>query len=65
MIWTDDPVKDAERYFNEQEEALEKLPRCSQCDCRIQDEYAYYINDEWVCERCMNEFRKDITEYTE
>lgn len=62
MMWTDDPVKDAERYYNEQEARIKKLPKCSECKCHIQDEYAYYINDEWICEGCMEENHKRDTE---
>lgn len=47
-------------HDREQEEALEKLPLCSVCEERIQDEYCYEINGEIICEHCMVEyFRKD------
>ena len=43
------------RHDTEQESALEKLPVCSECGEHIQDEHCFEINDEYICERCMNE----------
>lgn len=63
---TDDPVRDAERYIDEQEKALEKLPKCSCCKHHIQDDYLYEINDELICEECLEQnFRKRIEDYVE
>lgn len=60
-MWrTDDPVMDFARYDAEQTERMKKLPRCSECDEYIQDEYAYYINDEWICEECMRRYLKPV-----
>ena len=48
----------------EQEAQLDKLPKCSICDEPIQDDYYYEINDECICEECLNDnFRKDIEDY--
>ena len=48
----------------EQQEQLDKLPLCSICDERIQDDYYFEINDECICEDCLNDnFRKDIEEW--
>lgn len=45
----------------EQEAQLDKFPKCSICDEPIQDDYYYEINDECICEECLNDnFRKDI-----
>lgn len=63
FIRTDDPVSDADRYFAEQERELQKLPRCSECDEPIQDEFCYEINGELICERCMNEYKKPVENY--
>lgn len=61
MIYTDDPIADAENYADEHEEALEKMPVCESCGEHIQDEYAYYINDEWICEECLkSEYRREV-----
>lgn len=50
------------RHDAEKEAELEKLPECSECGEKIQDEYAYYINGEWICERCMKDYRKEVQE---
>lgn len=61
MFYTDDPIADYERYSAQQEAELDRLPRCSECDQPIQEEYAYYINGEWICESCMNSYyRKEV-----
>ena len=63
---TDDPVKDAERYYGEQDDALEKLPKCSYCGHHIQDDRYFEINGEAFCEECMWEnFSKKIEDYME
>ena len=50
-MWTDDPVKDAERYFAEQEEKAKGFPLCSVCKEVIYDEkeYMFYSSycDHW------------------
>lgn len=60
MWFSDDPVMDAERYAAEQEDQLSECPICSECDEYITDESAFYINDEWICESCMEKHRKDV-----
>ena len=61
-MWTDDPIADADRYTAKQEEALKKLPECGWCDNPIQDEHCYLINDEAVCQDCLDMFFKVRTE---
>ena len=61
---TDDPVADFERYDAEQQKELEKCPKCSECSEYIQDEHYYEINDEVVCEECLNQnYRKNVEDY--
>ncbi len=63
---TDDPEKDFDRYDAEQTAKMDKLPRCSYCLEHIQDDYLYEINDEVVCESCLNDnFRKSVEYYVE
>lgn len=63
-MWTDDPIADAARYIAKQEEALEKLPKCSCCNNPIQDDYCYEINDELICQECLDLFhRKPVEDY--
>lgn len=59
-MWTDDPIADFERYDREQQEYMQKLPRCSECDNHIQDDIAYYINDEWICFKCMEQYCRTV-----
>ena len=61
MCWTDDPLADFRRHDAQQEAKLERLPRCSECGEPIQDDYAYCINDEWICERCLDaNYRREV-----
>ena len=61
MCWTDDPIADFERYDAAQEAKLERLPVCEECGEPIQDDYAYYINDIWICESCMKaNYRREV-----
>ena len=47
----------------EQEQSLSKRPVCSECDNHIQDEQAFYINGEWICEKCMDTYRKWVDDF--
>ena len=61
MPHSDDPVLDFARYDAEQMREIEKLPICEYCNQHIQDDFAFLINDEIICERCLiDNFRKDI-----
>lgn len=53
MYFTDDPLRDFERYDAEQQDMLDKLPKCSECDESIQDTQCYEINGEYICDDCM------------
>ena len=49
-----------------QQNALDKLPRCSECDEPIQDDFCYEINDELICDKCMRDnHRKAVEDYAE
>lgn len=64
--WTDDPVRDAECYAAEQDRALERCPKCTICGDPIQDEHLYLINDEFVCQACLDrDFKKSTEDYEE
>lgn len=60
MLFTNDPIADYERYSSKQEKELEKLPRCSQCHEPIQQDDAVYINDEYICDKCLEDLRVDL-----
>ncbi len=53
ICWTDDPVRDAENYWAEKYEELEKLPECGMCGEHIQEEHCYEIDDKLICEDCL------------
>ena len=66
MYWADDPLEDFHRWDREQERYLARLPKCRNCRDPIQDEYCYEVDDEYVCEECieadeMEEARKVFT----
>lgn len=66
MYYTDDPIADYNRYSSDQEEALAKLPRCSECDEHIQSDECYEFNDELICPECLvNNHRKWVEDYCE
>ena len=46
----------------EQEIKLEQLPRCSECGKPIQDDFCYEINDEYICEKCLTDNHRKLTE---
>lgn len=60
MYYSNDPLADFDRWDTEQNKHLAQLPVCADCDEPIQDESAYYINGEWICESCMDAYRRDV-----
>ena len=60
IFYSDDPLADFERSEREHEKWVKTLPVCADCDEPIQDESAYYINGEWICERCMGAYRQVV-----
>ena len=64
MFFTDDPIRDYDRYQEEQDKQLQKLPRCSECDNPIQTEECYEFNDELICPECLKDnHRKPVEDY--
>jgi formylmethanofuran dehydrogenase subunit E len=45
-----------------QEKRLAELPECCECGERIQDEYCFEINGEYICEQCLNDNHRKYTE---
>ena len=59
MIYTDDPVRDAERHAEEQDRQLDRYPKCAHCGEPIQDERLFDINGELYHVECAeDEFKK-------
>lgn len=60
MSYTNDPIADFDAWDAEQNKRLEQLPECADCGEPIQDEYAFYIDGEWICESCMDSYRREV-----
>lgn len=65
MFYTDDPVADFHSHDAEQERKLDKLPECYECGNKIQSEYCYEINGEYICEECLKENHRKLTDDVE
>ena len=66
MMWTDDPVFDAERYMAEQEAELDKLPVCVECERHITTDECYELDNGLVCPDCLNDNHKRwVEDYVE
>lgn len=66
FFYSDDPVRDAERYAAEQDRQLDRLPECSECGHPIQSQHYFLINDEIICTNCLiQNYRKDTEDYIE
>lgn len=53
-FYSDDPVRDFDRYDMAQAQLEAKLPQCERCGHPIHDTY-YEINNEILCEKCMHD----------
>ena len=58
-----DPLEDFDRYDIEKERRLARMPVCSECGHRIQDETAIFRDSVWTCEKCINEYRVIVEDY--
>lgn len=57
---TDDPLADFDRHDMEEQEWLDKLPKCADCGEPIRDDHYYLINDEPICPDCLDAgYRKE------
>lgn len=53
-----------EAHDDEKEMELQKLPVCCYCEERIQQDTFFLINDEIICEDCMDSyFRKAVDDF--
>lgn len=53
--YTDNPSADWDSHCDEQEAYLERMPRCSRCHERIEDEKCYEFNGTLLCRDCVLE----------
>lgn len=58
MCFIDNPLDSYEEETIDAEELFAMLPRCSECEKPIQDEFCFVINGEAVCEPCMDQYRQ-------
>lgn len=50
----------------EQSKRAAMYPVCEYCSRAIQDDYFFVINDESICEECLNQhFRRNTDDYIE
>ena len=49
-------------YDREQQAGLDKLPKCAYCGEPSQDDYCWEIDDEIICEDCLNDHYRRYTE---
>lgn len=45
------------QYQDERNRQLAGRQVCSECDEPITDEYCYYINGEYICSDCMEQYK--------
>lgn len=65
-MFTDDPIRDYDRYCEDLEREMEKYPECACCGKRIIDDFLFYIEGETYCEDCMlDEYRRPIDDFIE
>lgn len=60
MFYTDNPARDFAAWDADQQRKLDRLPECADCGNPIQDETAFYIDGEWICEDCIEAYRRDV-----
>lgn len=66
LFYSDDPVRDAERWIEEQERRKARLPICARCGEPIQDENLWDIDGNLYCPECARyEFEQDTNNYIE
>jgi hypothetical protein len=64
MTWTDDPVRDAERYETEKELADRNCLHCFFCGGTIWDGDDYFdLGNMVICEDCLNDKYRRVAMY--
>ena len=60
MCYIPDALDMWEAHDAEQEAELKKLPICCECEKPIQQETAVYINDDFICDSCLDSYRRAV-----
>ena len=53
MMYVPDALDMCHKHDAEKEQELMQLPVCKECGERIQTEYAYGENGDYICEDCL------------
>ena len=59
-MYSDDPIADFNAYDQECENWLASRPKCDWCGEHIQDDFAFEIGDDLVCDECIYACRTEI-----
>lgn len=62
MFYSDDPVRDFDRYDMAMAQKEAKLPQCEKCGKHIHDDTFFEIDNEILCEDCMRDLYKRSTD---
>ena len=62
MCYIPDYLDHWAEHSRQQEEELKRLPKCCECLEPIQDDFCFVINDEIICERCLEDNYRKSTE---
>lgn len=54
MLWTDDPVRDAERHCAE----LDRVPCCDRCGEMLEG-HGYRIGEDLICPACLDKYYRE------
>lgn len=65
MLRTNDPLHDYMMQCEEDEEWLEKRPKCSNCGEHIQDEFCTVIDGNTYCDDCIRLLRRSTEDLME
>jgi formylmethanofuran dehydrogenase subunit E len=57
---SNDPLADFNYWDAEQERRLAGRPVCKDCGEPIQEDSAFYMDGRWICEACMEDYRRYI-----
>ena len=49
-----------EAHDREQQQQLARLPVCADCGEPIQQDDAIYIDGAWLCDACIDSYRREI-----
>lgn len=62
MFYSDDPVRDFDRYDMAMAQREAKLPVCDKCHKPINDDFFFYVEGTIYCEKCMHDEYAQSTE---